>query len=99
MVQKRSKQTPTSEWRESAYEATFRSNFLEAALGSLCDNINGIQTGPFGSSYHQRDYVPAGTPIITVEHLGDNRTTITSGQSQYVLGSMTKTGFQNTAHS
>ena len=72
VVQKRSKQTPTSEWRESAY-GTFRSNFLEAALGSLCDNINGIQTGPFGSQLHQRDYVPAGTPIITVEHLGDNR--------------------------
>ena len=72
VVQKRSKQSPTSEWRESAY-GTFRSNFLEAALGSLCDNVNGIQTGPFGSQLHQRDYVPAGTPIITVEHLGDNR--------------------------
>ena len=34
---------------------------------------NGIQTGPFGSQLHQRDYVPVGTPIITVEHLGENR--------------------------
>ena len=72
VVQKRSKQTPTSEWRESVY-GTFRSDFLEAALGSLCDNVNGIQTGPFGSQLHQRDYVPDGTPIITVEHLGENR--------------------------
>jgi type I restriction enzyme, S subunit len=31
--------------------------------------IAGIKTGPFGSSLHERDYVPTGTPIITVEHL------------------------------
>ncbi len=34
---------------------------------------NGIQTGPFGSQLHNRDYVDEGTPIITVEHLGENR--------------------------
>jgi type I restriction enzyme S subunit len=34
-----------------------------------------IQTGPFGSQLHQRDYVEKGTPIITVEHLGENRIT------------------------
>ena len=33
----------------------------------------GIQTGPFGSQLHNKDYVLDGTPIITVEHLGDNR--------------------------
>lgn len=33
----------------------------------------GVQTGPFGSQLHQEDYVPVGTPIITVEHLGENR--------------------------
>jgi type I restriction enzyme S subunit len=33
----------------------------------------GVQTGPFGSQLHQKDYVEIGTPIITVEHLGDNR--------------------------
>ncbi len=33
----------------------------------------GIQTGPFGSQLHQKDYLPVGTPIITVEHLGENR--------------------------
>jgi type I restriction enzyme S subunit len=32
----------------------------------------GIQTGPFGSQLHQKDYLPVGTPIITVEHLGEN---------------------------
>ena len=32
-----------------------------------------VQTGPFGSQLHNKDYVEAGTPIITVEHLGDNR--------------------------
>ena len=29
---------------------------LEAAIRSPCDNANGIQTGPFGSQLHQRDY-------------------------------------------
>ena len=38
-------------------------------LGDFAD----VQTGPFGSQLHQRDYVEVGTPIITVEHLGDNR--------------------------
>jgi len=37
---------------------------------------NGVQTGPFGSQLHQKDYVEIGTPIITVEHLGDNRITM-----------------------
>lgn len=32
-----------------------------------------IQTGPFGSQLHQRDYKTIGTPIITVEHLGENK--------------------------
>ncbi|MEK7079500.1 MAG: restriction endonuclease subunit S [Patescibacteria group bacterium] len=32
-----------------------------------------IQTGPFGSQLHQSDYKPVGTPIITVEHLGENK--------------------------
>jgi type I restriction enzyme S subunit len=32
-----------------------------------------VQTGPFGSQLHQSDYKSAGTPIITVEHLGENK--------------------------
>lgn len=29
------------------------------------------QTGPFGSQLHEKDYVETGTPIVTVEHLGE----------------------------
>ena len=36
-------------------------------------DIASVQTGPFGSQLHQADYVQEGTPIITVEHLGENR--------------------------
>ena len=36
-------------------------------LGGIAD----VRTGPFGSSLHERDYVQDGTPIITVEHLGE----------------------------
>lgn len=34
-------------------------------------NISNIKTGPFGSALHASDYVLEGTPIITVEHIGD----------------------------
>lgn len=37
------------------------------------EDVAEVQTGPFGSQLHQCDYKSAGTPIITVEHLGDNR--------------------------
>lgn len=33
--------------------------------------ISEIKTGPFGSALHEKDYVQTGTPIITVEHLGE----------------------------
>jgi type I restriction enzyme, S subunit len=36
-------------------------------LGEIAD----VKTGPFGSSLHESDYVRDGTPIITVEHLGE----------------------------
>ena len=49
-------------------------------LGMKCENriqplreLADIQTGPFGSQLHKEDYVEIGTPIVTVEHLG-NRT-------------------------
>jgi len=32
-----------------------------------------VQTGPFGSQLHQKDYVPSGTPLITVKNIGENR--------------------------
>ena len=39
----------------------------EMFLRELAD----IQTGPFGSQLHKEDYVENGTPIVTVEHLGN----------------------------
>ena len=47
------------------------SEWKEYKLGEVAS----VQTGPFGSQLHQKDYVNFGTPIITVEHLGDNRIT------------------------
>jgi type I restriction enzyme S subunit len=35
------------------------------------DEIANVKTGPFGSALHEKDYVQDGTPIITVEHLGE----------------------------
>lgn len=48
-------------------------DFQTAKLSELCVEKIGVQTGPFGSQLHQADYVEIGTPIITVEHLGENR--------------------------
>lgn len=48
-------------------------NMSSARLEELCIAENGVQTGPFGSQLHKKDYVQIGTPIITVEHLGENR--------------------------
>jgi len=60
------------EWRETPY-GQFAADFAADRLANLCDPEAGIQTGPFGSQLHQEDYVQIGTPIITVEHLGENR--------------------------
>ena len=67
-------QQPRTKWTETVY-GMFPSAFAEAPLGSLCNDDDGIRTGPFGSQLHQRDYVAEGTPIVTVEHLGENRIT------------------------
>lgn len=40
---------------------------------SVLGNIASVQTGPFGSQLHKDDYVDSGTPIITVEHLVENK--------------------------
>lgn len=37
----------------------------------LLGDVATSQTGPFGSQLHEEDYVMEGTPIVTVEHLGD----------------------------
>lgn len=44
-----------------------KSEMKTKALRFLSD----IQTGPFGSQLHKEDYVDDGTPIVTVEHLGN----------------------------
>lgn len=38
-------------------------------------DIADVQTGPFGSQLHNEDYVSSGTPIVTVEHLGNRKFT------------------------
>ena len=40
---------------------------IKCRLGDVAKS----QTGPFGSQLHEADYVKEGTPIVTVEHLGD----------------------------
>lgn len=35
-----------------------------------------IQTGPFGSQLHARDYKPVGTPVVMPQQLGDNTITL-----------------------
>lgn len=39
----------------------------------MIKDIAEVQTGPFGSQLHNKDYVAEGTPIVTVEHLGGKR--------------------------
>jgi type I restriction enzyme S subunit len=43
--------------------------FRAATIGEIAS----VQTGPFGSQLHNKDYVPVGTPIVTVEHLGQRK--------------------------
>lgn len=45
----------------------FHGEWEVTRLGEIAD----VKTGPFGSSLHESDYVRDGTPIITVEHLGE----------------------------
>jgi len=45
----------------------FHGEWQMECLGKFAD----VKTGPFGSSLHESDYVRNGTPIITVEHLGE----------------------------
>lgn len=44
-----------------------RMEWKEVRLGDVAD----VQTGPFGSQLHKENYVKRGTPIVTVEHLGN----------------------------
>ncbi len=51
---------------------TFYGDYSVSKLIDICSDKKGIQTGPFGSQLHKKDYVDNGTPIVTVEHLGEN---------------------------
>lgn len=62
-----------SEVQDSVY-GQLSACLTHARLADLCVK-DGVQTGPFGSQLHKEDYVAVGTPIITVEHLGENRLT------------------------
>jgi type I restriction enzyme S subunit len=46
-------------------------NFKTTTIGEIAS----VQTGPFGSQLHNEDYVLIGTPIVTVEHLGQRKMT------------------------
>jgi type I restriction enzyme S subunit len=50
-------------------------SFQDLWRGATIGDIADVKTGPFGSSLHESDYVEAGTPIITVEHLGERSIT------------------------
>ena len=53
----------------------------EYKLGEISD----IQTGPFGSQLHQKDYVPLGTPCIMPTNIG-NRLNIDTTNIAHVKG-------------
>lgn len=59
--------------KQTTVYGEFAEDFCSNRLEDLCESNGGIQTGPFGSQLHQEDYVNVGTPIITVEHLDENR--------------------------
>lgn len=61
----------SSDWTDTVY-GPMPCTLSSSRLSALCAS-GGVQTGPFGSQLHQEDYVEHGTPIITVEHLGENR--------------------------
>ena len=49
------------------------SEWKTVPLRSVTVPNDGVQTGPFGSQLHREDYVEEGTPMITVEHIGNNK--------------------------
>ncbi len=46
----------------------------ETSIGALCDaKVTELQTGPFGSQLHARDYVTEGIPVVPTEAIRDRR--------------------------
>lgn len=41
----------------------------ELTLKDVCEQPDGIQTGPFGSQLHQSDYTPEGTPVVMPKNI------------------------------
>jgi|SRR5579872_1527598 len=52
---------------EQAEVGVIPQEWAVASLSLFAD----VKTGPFGTALHESDYVNDGTPIITVEHLGE----------------------------
>ena len=49
------------------------SYYTQTTLGELIESGQGfIQTGPFGSQLHARDYVDDGVPVVMPQQLGEN---------------------------
>lgn len=65
----------SSLWASDGYKQTevgvIPEDWCVINIGNLAD----VKTGPFGSALHEKDYVVDGTPIITVEHLGERGVT------------------------
>ena len=51
----------------SQFEKTIETTVSSVTLSKIAD----VQTGPFGSQLHQSDYVKEGTPLISVENIGN----------------------------
>ena len=52
---------------------TTKFSFMEEWKEYKLLDIAEVQTGHFGSQLHNEDYVTVGTPIVTVEHLGNRQ--------------------------
>ena len=57
------------------YERNWGRLGMRSEITRKLSELAAIQTGPFGSQLHKEDYVKEGTPIVTVEHLGNKRFT------------------------
>ena len=60
-----SNRVPVLRFKDDEGEAYPKWKFTR--LGDVCQ----VNTGPFGTQLHESDYVSVGTPIVTVEHLGE----------------------------